>query len=244
MANQTVTVKGLQEALDSLTVFQRVRIPGSVAWSLNKFAVWLRDYEQKNMQHTFNKLNKFTQNAPLYKLATKENPRMLFFLRDNAPGGNSPDRYLEPQASGGPVYVTRFSRALRRAGAIDPNQYVMHWANPNYKPTPGFISSLVSALATSSGPIKSARQYARNVNAKSQYFIKRQGDEQGLLLGRQTGPATGIFKRKSKNNLDLVYKILKAPPTVKGKYDWDEKRMALLAEDQIPILLFQKLSEF
>jgi len=233
--NQTVTVTGLQEALDSLTVFQRARIPGSVVWTLNKFAVELREHEKQRMQYTFNKLNKFTQNAPLFKLATKQNPKMTFFLRDNAPGGNSPDRYLAPQVDGGPVYVTRFSRALRRAGVIGPDQYSMHWANPKYKSTPSFISALTSALAVPSGPVKSGRQYARNIKTKSDFFIKR--------ADKGKGPAIGIFKRKAKS-LEKVYSILAKPPNVNAKYDWNLERMSLMAEDRIPILLFGKLSEF
>jgi hypothetical protein len=241
MANkQTVTVTGLQEALDSLTVFQQVRIPGSIVWSLNQFAVTLRELERPRMMDTFNKANKFTLNAPLYKLATKQNPRMTFFLRDNAPGGNSPDRYLAPQVYGGHVYVTRFSRALQRAGAIDQGatpekgQYVMHWGTSKYKPTPGFISALTSALARSSGPIKSGRQYARNVRARSDFFIKRADSGKG--------PAIGIFKRKGKG-LDRVYAILNEAPKVEPKYDWTEKRMSQMAEE-IPVLLLKKLAEF
>ena len=240
---QTVTVTGLQEALDGLTVFQRSRIPGSIAWSLNTFAVWLRKREQQQIQYTFNKTNAFTRNAPLFKLATKQNPSMLFFLRESAPGGNSPDRYLYPQVAGGPVYITRFSRALRRSGAIGPNQYIMHWANPAYKPAPGFISALVSALAKPSGPVRSGRQYARNKRAAEDFFIKYENDDKLNAFGSR-GAAIGIMKRKSRDRLDLVYKILSAPPTVGAKYDWTEKRMAPLAEDQIPLLLFGKLAEF
>jgi hypothetical protein len=240
---QTVKVTGLQSALDSLTIFQRARIAGSVAWSLNEFAVWLRAHEQQRIPYTFDKTNAFTRNAPLYKKATKENPRMLFFLRDNAPGGNSPDRYLYPQVAGGPVYVTRFSRALRRSGAIGPKQYVMHWVNPQYKPTPSFISALTSALAKPAGPVRSGRQFARNKRVAEDFFIKYENDDKLNVFGSR-GAAIGIMKRKSRDRLDLVYKILSQPPTVGGKYDWTEKRMAMLAEDQIPLLLFGKLSEF
>jgi hypothetical protein len=251
MANkQTVTVTGLQEALDSLTVFQRVRIPGSIAWSLNKFAVWLREQEKQRLTYTFDKYNAFTLNAPLFKLATKQNPRMIFFLRDNAAGGNSPDRYLEPQVSGGPVYVTRFSRALRRAGAIQGQEYVVHWDKGTRKATPGFISSLVSALTTQTGPIKKGAQYARNLRSQNKYFIvdetqprTRSYKASSKSKGDSGYRGYGIYTKKG-NKLDLVYHILKKPPTVKGKYDWNFERMSKLAEDQIPILLFGKLSEF
>ena len=250
MAKQTVTVTGLQEALDSLTVFQQVRIPGSIAWSLNKFAVWLREHEKQRMQYTFNKLNRFTQNAPLFKLATKQNPKMVFFLRDNAPGGNSPDRYLAPQVTGGPVYVTRFSRALRRAGAIHGQDYVAHWDQGVRKATPGFISSLVSALTTQTGPIRKGAQYARNLRSQNKYFIvgetkarTRSYRAPGKPKGDSGYRGYGIYTKKG-NKLDLVYHILKKPPTVPAKYDWNLERMSLMAEDRIPVLLFGKLAEF
>jgi hypothetical protein len=235
MAAQTVKVTGLQSALDSLTVFQRARIPGSVAWALNSFVVQLRKEEQQRLTYVFDKTNAFTRNSPLFKLATKQNPRALLFLRDNAPNGNSPDRYLEPQVSGGPVYVTRFSRALRRSGAIDDGQYAVHFGNPKYKPTPSFISALTSALARPSGPIKSGRQYARNLKVGRDFFIKRENNGKGK--------ATAIFQRKGKD-LSFVYGILSRPPSVPAKYDWTLERMTAMAEDRIPILLFGKLSEF
>lgn len=242
MSRQTVKVTGLQEALDSLTVFQRARIPGSTAWALNQFVVQLRKDEQELIASTFNKTNAFTRNAPLFKLATKENPRALFFLRDNAPNGNSPDRYLEPQVSGGTVYVTRFSRALQRAGVIgrggepEQGQYVMHWANPRYKPTPSFISALQSALTANVGPLRSGRQYSRNLRSATKYFIRRSDGGKGR--------PTAIFERKGNNKISYVYGILASAPSVRKKYDWSEQRMTATAEREIPKLLFSKLSEF
>jgi hypothetical protein len=250
MAAQTVKVTGLQSALDSLTVFQKTRIPGSVAWALNSFVVQLRKEEQQRLTYTFNKTNAFTRNAPLFKLATKENPRALFFLRDNAPGGNSPDRYLAPQVDGGPVYLTRFSRALRRSGAIGPQDYPVHWDVGAQKATPGFISALLSSLTRSAGPAKSGRQYARNLKYQDKYFILdlSQAKKRSYVVPgaprRDTGyKGAGIYTRKG-NKLDLVYRILSKPPTVPAKYDWNFERMSQMAEDRLPILLFGKLSEF
>lgn len=247
---QTVKITGLQEALDSLTVFQRARIPGSTAWALNQFAVWLRQHEQQRIQYTFDKTNAFTRNAPLFKLATKENPSVLFFLRDNAPGGNSPDRYLEPQVSGGPVYVTRFSRALRRSGAINASDYVVHWNEGGPKPTPGFISAITSALTRSIGPTRSGAQYARNLRSANKFFILGKERSTTRTYKQPGRPRTdtgykgyGIYQRKG-NKLDLVYPILRRVPTVPAKYDWNLERMTQLAEDKIPIFLFSKLSEF
>jgi hypothetical protein len=254
MANtKTVTVKGLQEQLDALTVFQRVRIPGSVAWSLNEFGFILRKNEQDLIQQTFTKKNKFTVNSPLFKKPTKENPKLVFFLRDNAPNGNSPDRYLEPQVSGGEVYVTRLSRALQpsRSGPLNAGEYVLHWGNPKYKPTPGFISSLVSALGQGTGPMKSGARYARNLRARGKYFIEDRSDKGKKTEIRKAAKprlqdgyqGRGIYTYRGKK-LDLVYRILRKPPTVPAKYDWSEQRMQRLADQHVPKLLLGKLAEF
>lgn len=251
MTTQTVKVTGLQSALDSLTIFQRSRIPGSIAWSLNKFGFILRENEQKVITQTFNRSNAFTRNAPLFTKPTKENPRLRFFLRDNAPRGNSPDRYLLPQVEGGDVYVTRFTRALRIAGAIEGSEYIFHWGNPKYKPTPGFISALTTALATGAGPVRSGAQYRRNLKASDRYFIldkaKASETRSATVSNRKyvddgyQGP--GIYTRKGKK-LDLIYRILKNTPRVPRKYDWSEGRMQRLADEHLPKLLLDKLAEF
>jgi hypothetical protein len=251
MPTKSITVTGLQQALDDLTVFQRARIPGSVLWTLSEFGKILRENEQQVIRSTFNRANNFTVNAPLYKKPTKENPRLLFFLRDIAAGGISPDRYLAPQVDGGEVYVTKFSRALRRAGAIAPSEYVFHWGNDKYKPTPSFISALTSVLGRNSGPVKSGRQYARNLRSTQRYFILDKRDMSGpknAVNSRRRysdngydGP--GIYTRKGKK-LDLVYRILKNVPIVPPKYDWTEERMSKLADQYVPDLLLNKLAEF
>ena len=248
---KSITVTGLQEALDDLTIFQRVRIPGSVLWSLSEFGKILRENEQQVIRSTFNRSNNFTVNAPLYKKPTRDNPRLLFFLRDVAAGGISPDRYLAPQVDGGEVYVTRFSRALRRAGAIAPGEYVFHWGNDKYRPTPSFISALTSALGRSSGPIKSGRQYARNLKSTQKYFILDKRGSSGAKVAIKSprryvddgyqGP--GIYTRRGNKN-ELVYRILDHVPTVAPKYDWSEERMAKLADQYVPDLLLKKLAEF
>ena len=178
--NTTIRVTGLQEALDSLSVFQRAQIPFAASWGLNQLGYELRKNEQDYMRRTFNRLNSFTLNAPLYTKSNKNSLRILFYLRDNAPRGNSPDRYLAPQVQSGEVYVTRFSRALKRLSPTNPNrlegsgtegEYVMHWSNPKYPATPGRISSILAGLRGYSGPLRSGAQVKRSMSAQQKYFM-------------------------------------------------------------------------
>jgi hypothetical protein len=201
------------------------------------------------MERTFYRLSKFTVNAPLFTRSSKDNLSITFFLRDNAPGGNAPERYLYPQVAGGEVYVTRFSRALRRRGVIADNDYVMHWYNPKYKATPGRIQSILSSLSKSVGPVRSGAQFKRNLSQMGKYFIL--GGKSGSANARLAVDAPrkkdpdyqgyGIYTRTSGGQLDLVYRILREVPTVPAKYEWTEERIGAFAQEKLPDLIIGKL---
>ena len=243
-----IRVTGLQQALDDLSVFQRAQIPFAASWGLNQLGYYLRENERQVMRDTFNRKAAFTLNAPLYTKSDKTNLKITFFLRDNAPRGNSPDRYLAPQVSGGEVYVTRFSRALRRlpgSGGLQGNEYVMHWANPAYPSTPGRITSILAALRSYTGPLRSGAAVKRAASAQGKYFILRKGKETDRSIinpPRDNGyRGTGIYTRKGKGQLELVYRILDKPFRVERKYDWSEDRIGAFAQEKLPSLILEKL---
>ncbi len=251
-----IRVTGLQQALDDLSVFQRAQIPFAASWGLNQLGYHLRENERQVMRDTFRRTAAFTLNAPLYTKSDKSNLKITFFLRDNAPRGNSPDRYLSPQVTGGEVYVTRFSRALRRlpsSGGLQGSEYVMHWANPAYPSTPGRVTSILAALRGSAEPARTKAQLKRNTSAQGKYFLLgmdtlRLGggrqSEQGLVRRRPRrdgfrGP--GIYTRKGKGQLELVYRILDEPFRVERKYDWSEDRIGAFAQEKLPSPILEKL---
>lgn len=249
----TIRVTGLQEALDALSVFQRAQIPFATSWGLNQLGYKLRENEQQYMKRTFNRANSFTLNAPLYTKSSKNNLRIVFFLRDNAPRGNAPERYLYPQVAGGPVYVTRFSRALRRIGGenrLGANEYVMHWANPKYPSTGGRINSILAALRGYTGPVRSGAQVKRAASAQGKYFMlgteaKQQAAEPGprRVAGRRSNgyQGRGIYTRKASGQLELVYRVLAEPLRVGAKYEWNEDRIGAKAQELLPGLILEKL---
>lgn len=256
-----IRVTGLQQALDELSVFKRAQIPFASSWGLNQLGFQLRENERTVMRETFNRLSSFTLNAPLYTKSTKQNLKITFFLRDNAPRGNSPDRYLAPQVTGGEVYVTRFSRALRRlqgpkGSRLLANEYVMHWANPAYPPTPGRITSILASLRGYSGPLKSGAAVKRAASAQGKYFflglntvgdsrgardrndVKKRGDSIRARLNGYRG--AGIYTTKGKQ-LELVYRIIESPFRVQPKYEWNEQRIGAFAQERLPGLILEKL---
>ena len=242
-----IRVTGLQQALDELSVFKRAQIPFASSWGLNQLGFQLRENERTVMGETFNRLSSFTLNAPLYTKSTKQNLKITFFLRDNAPRGNSPDRYLAPQVTGGEVYVTRFSRALRRlqgANQLKPNEYIMHWANPAYPPTPGRITSILASLRGYSGPLKSGAAVKRAASAQGKYFLLRSksGKAENKVAPKRNMQfkGSGIYTYQGKQ-LELVYRLLDSPFRVQPKYEWNEQRIGAFAQERLPGLILEKL---
>lgn len=246
----TVTVTGLEEALDALDVFKRSRIPGATAWGLDALGWMLRVNEAEYITRTFKSHVPFTVNAPMATKASKENPSITFFLRDQAAGGNDPASYLYPQVEGTEVYVTRFSRSLRRAKLIGEDEYVLHWGNPKYKPTGGRIQSILAALRKNVGPVRGGAKYSRNLRQVNEFFFRGLDKPKESVDIRKTprkpepgfkGP--GIYTRKGGGQLELVYRVLREAPTVPAKYDWSERRIGAFAQEHLPKLILGKLAE-
>jgi hypothetical protein len=150
---------------------------------------------------------------------------------------------------GGEVYVTRFSRALRRRGVIPETDYVLHWLNPKYKATPGRIQSILASLSKNAGPVRSGAQYKRNLSQIGKYFLagmdEPKEDPEKIIINkpkRDTGfRGPGIYTRKASGQLELIYRIINEPPTVPKKYDWSEARIGAFAQEKLPDLILGKL---
>jgi hypothetical protein len=150
--------------------------------------------------------------------------------------------------TGGEVYVTRFSRALRRlpgSGGLQGNEYVMHWANPAYPSTPGRLTSILAALRGYTGPLRSGAAVKRAASAQGKYFLLRNEKSTAsstVAPRRNTGfRGSGIYTRKGKGQLELVYRILDEPFRVERKYDWSEDRIGAFAQEKLPSLILEKL---
>jgi hypothetical protein len=98
--------------IGKITELQRIQIPRAGALALNQ-AVFATTQELKSQaKNTFSNPVPFTQNAFLYKKASPELLEAKIFIRDEAPKGNPPSKYLLPQIYGGKHYPTRFQGAL------------------------------------------------------------------------------------------------------------------------------------
>jgi hypothetical protein len=229
--------------------------------SLNKdLAPALKKNETAEIKRVFSDPVPFTQNAPMTtKWANFDDLTINFKLRDQADGGNSPDRYLYPQTqdAGTEIYVTRFSRRLRYQQQITGDEYVMHWGygiGPGAQArggrvSGGFVSAVLAGLskdkgASSVGPLRRGSDYARAVSSynRSPYFIlgskidpkepkKSGGNGRRRADLRSSGfVGPGIYTRNGKD-LQRVFALLtKIPKTTAKRYDWSPERIFKAAD--------------
>ena len=112
----------VDKLVGGLNELQKVRLPRAAAIALNQTAFQIRQELQQEARNVFQNPVPFTVNAFLYKKATPERTEAVVYIRDDAPGGNSPSRYLGPHIAGEGydrrTYLTRFQRALENTTSV------------------------------------------------------------------------------------------------------------------------------
>jgi len=103
-----------QKLVGEVNDLVKVQLPRATFMSLNKALFSTRQKLQSEAKATFKSTVRFTQNSFLYEKPVQvgETLEARVFIRDDAPKGNAPSRYLNPHIRGGPAYQTRFQRAL------------------------------------------------------------------------------------------------------------------------------------
>ena len=103
-----------EQAIGKINELTKVQLPRASYMALNKALFETRATLQSAAQKTFQSTVPFTLNSFLYKKPVQVGDTLeaTVFVRDDAPGGNAPSRYLDPHIRGGRAYETRFQRSL------------------------------------------------------------------------------------------------------------------------------------
>jgi hypothetical protein len=103
-----------QKLVGPINELIKVQLPRATSTALNQALFETRKRLQDEARSVFNNPVPFTVNSFLYEKPkqVEDEIRARVFVRDDAPKGNAPSRYLDPQIRGGPAYVTRFQRSL------------------------------------------------------------------------------------------------------------------------------------
>lgn len=248
--NTVVNISGFEDVVNRLNAIKTSQLKFVASKSLNELAYWLRENEKKEIAQTFNRVSPFTLNSPLYTKSDKSNLSITFFLRDRAGKGTPPSLYLYPQAEGGAVYVTGFTRKLRRSGLIGPNEYAAHWASKTQgRLTGGRLNQILFGLGAGGPTLRG--QGPRTARQAGVYFIRGTGknrdketsDGRTYKPKRETGYiGPGIYTRKS-GSLEQVIPIYPQPLEVPAKYDWKATRFQRLASDRFREYLSKNIQE-
>lgn len=256
---QTVNISGFQDVVNRLNAIKTSQLRFVASKSLNELGYWLRENEKKEMDMTFKEPVAFTINAPLYTKSDKSNLSITFFLRDQAGKGTPPSVYLYPQVEGGPVYVTGFTRKLRTAKLIEPNEYAAHWAGPSLQRLTGGRLNQILFSVGASGPTvgRYGPPSARQAKRQGMYFIVN-GKDRKLMNDRgRSGEPTGKFRVKRESGfvgkgiytrqgglLQQVIPIYPSPLEIKfPRYDWKAARIQRLADDRFREFLIKNLGQ-
>lgn len=115
----------IDEVIGALAETDRWVGPYVTASALSATARDAQQAEQKALNASFDRPVALTRRAVLYRKATREELTAEVFIRDEAPGGVPPARYLAPQIEGGPRRPKSHELRLRRAGILGPNEFAV-----------------------------------------------------------------------------------------------------------------------
>lgn len=240
-----------EELIGEINELVKVQIPRAGSIALNQ-AVFAASQELKSSARTiFSNPVPFTVNSFLYKKAEFVQPETLeakIFIRDEAPKGNAPAKYLLPQIYGGQHYPTRFQGALlntvvqtatgrttqigQRGKLMIPNlRSAKTRVNSYGNMTPGQYTQILSALRgnISSADIYGARQQGEapvNDQSLSSYiYLDEESIYEPYFRKRLTNsPKPGIYFVDRRQPGNRYYRVMTESriPTYSGKFPFRE----------------------
>jgi hypothetical protein len=142
------------------------------------------------------------------------------------------------------VYVTRFSKALRRRGTLESSEYALPIRassaarlNSYGNISPGQYTQVLYAIGAMTEFV--ARRAGQSKRGPSkEYFLVPSRPTAGA---RQSKLTPGIYRRKN-DSIAMLFKFLPETPSVTPKYDFYGLTEDL-AQDYFPDLVQQKLNE-
>jgi hypothetical protein len=245
------------DLIQDLDIIRRVQMPFVASWALNKMAPKIRKFHQAEMSRDFNNPVPFTVNSPRWgsdgyqswSRSTKDRLEMGFWISEDGAKGQDPARYLFPQtveAGRGrkQIYVTRFSKALRRKGVMESNEYALPIKgssaarlNSYGNITPGQYTQVLYSIGAMTDFVNRYTESRKRAPKKEYFAVRSQAESSGR--GRRLTP--GIYRRKS-DNIAMLFKFLPEAPSVTPKYDFYGLTEDL-ARDYFPQLVEQKMRE-
>ena len=149
---------------DAREIHGRV-VPYAAATALTRTASLAAKKElPAEMRRVFEGPTAYTLNSLFMVPATKDRLVARVNVKDSAAGGIAPEKYLQPEVSGGSRGEKRFERALEAAGLLMPNEWVIPGRRMTLDANGNITGARARAILQSltAGPIRTRGHAARN----------------------------------------------------------------------------------
>jgi hypothetical protein len=254
--SRTITFDA-DDLIEDLDIIRRVQMPFVASWALNQLGPQIRRFHQVEMTRNFNNPVPFTTNSVRWGAngyqpwtrSTKQKLEMGIWISEDGAKGQDPARYLFPQVQESgrgrkQVYVTRFSKALRRQGILESGEYALPIRgsraarlNSYGNISPGQYTQVLYSIGAMTDFI--ARKAGQSKRGPSkEYFAVPSLPQPGA---KRSNLNPGIYRRKGEN-ISMLFKTLPSPPDVTPKYNFYDLTEDL-ARDYFPDLVDKKLRE-
>ena len=219
-----------QKLIGPLNELVKVQIPETSRASLNEALFANRKRLQDEANRIFKQPVPFTLNSFLFDKAEIKDKQVVgrAYVRDDAPKGNAPSRYLNPQIRGGPAYQTRFPRALLNTVVtqIDGRQTQAKQRGTQLTPvltknskvsrnrygnmSQGQYTRILSSIKGGKSSADFLDTGAVPFNSASNYFyIDREALDHPFFRNRFTYPSKpGIYKAEMKGKQQRFYRVM------------------------------------
>lgn len=244
-----------EKLIGPLNELIKVQLPRAATTSLNQALFETRKRLQDEANNVFDNPVPFTLNSFLYdKPKQVENGLSArVYVRDDAPKGNAPSRYLNPHIRGGPAYETRFQRSLTNTVVtqIDGRQTQARPRGTLLRPalsspkvrtnrygnmTQGQYNQILSAIKggvssadyqdTGAVPYSSARQYV---------YLDSEALEHDFFKQRFTSypKKAGIYKIERRSSQTRFYRVMTEGriPTYSAKFKFFDLSSKTLTDE-------------
>ena len=237
MAYKPITFQA-DQLIGYVTALQAVQLPYAGKRSMQKLGFELRKDLAQYMGEQFANPVQFTLRSPRYNADGLE---LRVSISTDGPDGQDPARYLYPVSTedgtgGKPAYITRFTRALRKNGIIDPSMYAIPFLEGRGvrliqgNMSRGQYQQVLTALKSDTG-MGSGKNAPRYFSVPDRRKPSR----------RANHVPNGIYQVKNRK-LDLLFHLTTKEPTVPTIFDF-YGRVTSASDRLLPTLLSQALRD-
>lgn len=217
-----------------MDVFTKVQMPFMTSLALNNAATAVRNDLRQSMRDTFTYLTPYTQNSVFIRASSKAKLYVDIGIKEFGVKGNAAADYLKPQVYGGQVYRTRFQKRLQRNVGMQGYMLPIHGSdaaqlNPSGRIAAGQYTAALYGIRAMED-IRGSGNYGKyDYKTLGTYVYVR---PKQVMYNKDRRLAPGIYRVQG-SNLTMLFKELRRPPTVPGKWKFfDITRSS--AEREIP----------